>query len=110
MQRIFVQCFVCPCHQFFHKNRRVEWRGGLEHDAYFVAVGVERADMIRIGFVLASVPLILLGVAEQITVELFDMVFAQRYGGITIENGLHSLCITCDFLLVAGFKVFDLHV
>ena len=55
-------------------------------------------------------PLVLVAVAQQIAVQLFDVVLGRRDVRPERENGLHDLGIASHFLLVARAKGLDLQV
>ncbi len=72
--------FIQPCDKLFHAARRIEGRRRLKHDAYHFALSVERSNIIAEYFVCAPVTLVLVAIAQQVAVELLDMVLC--YGDV----------------------------
>lgn len=55
-------------------------------------------------------PFVLVAVAQEITMELFDVIFRDGNVGPGLKNGFHHLGITGDFLFVAAGETFDFQV
>lgn len=91
-----------------HTPRRVEGRGRLEHDPDHLPSFIECADIIGCCLVLAPMTLILLTVAQQVAMQLPDMVLGNRNVCPGLKNGFHDLGIARDLLLVSAGERLDL--
>jgi hypothetical protein len=91
-----------PAHQFFHQAGRVERGGGFEDHTDAAAMLIERFDIVRQLLVFPPMPLVPWGILEKDSVQLLDMVFAQRHLAPGVENQLGGLGISGHFLLIAG--------
>lgn len=79
----------------------------MEDDADFVAIGIERGDVVGQRLVMAAMPLVLRAVARQVLVELADHVLGDGDLLEGIEHLIHHVGATRDLLLIAGFKIGD---
>ena len=110
MKLLLVQRLVDPFDQFYHQLRRVERRCRLEHDADFFALGIERADMVGVGFIAAAMPRILAAVRQQVAVQLLDVIFGRCNLIERCEDSFHHFGISRHFLFVAGGEVLNFDI
>ena len=108
MQLIRFDGIARPFNQSFHLRRRLEWRGGFEHDAQALPVRPECFDMVVRCLVSTAMPRIFFGVLQQVAVKLEDVVFAQTDCIVMCKDGLHRSGITGDFLLITIGKGGDI--
>ncbi len=97
-------CCLEPRDQFGHPSRRFERACGFEDDANLIAALIERGDVVGSGLVAAAVPVVLLAVAQQIAMQLKDVVLGDRDVVMGFEHALHDLGIARDLLLIACGK------
>ena len=93
-----------------HQPGGVERAGGLKDDADLVAARIEGRDAVGRGLVVAPVPLVLVAVAQEVAVQLLDVVLGDRDVGRGREDRLHDLCVAGNLLLVAGAEGLDVQV
>lgn len=99
-----------PGDQLGHAPGRVEGTRGLEDEVDLLTVGVEGRDAVRGGLVATTVSLVIVGVAQQVAVQLLDMVLGRRDVRPGREDRLHDLGVTGHILLVARAEGLDLQV
>jgi hypothetical protein len=83
-----------------HQSRSIERARGLEDDTEASTVVVERFDAVGETLVVAAVTSIFLGILEEDTVKLPDVVLAEGDLPIRLEDHLHQFGVTSDLLLV----------
>lgn len=106
-QRMLAAVFqrgACPIHQCLHFPWGVKRGGSPENHPKAFARYVEGFHMVVQGFVLPPVACVLVAVAEQHGVELFQVVFSQGNVVMALENGFHCVRVACYFLFITGLE------
>src|SRR5665213_3337450 len=102
-----LQSSSCPVDYLFHELRRVERRCWFEDDSYLLACFVKCSNTIGLGLVLAAVVCILFAVAEEVAVQLLDMILRKSDFLPRLEDELHGLGVSSHFLLISCFEGLD---
>jgi len=102
--------FLEPSDKLGHQPGGVKGLGDLVDDGNLLAGVVEGGNTVGQLLVLAAAPVVILAVAQEIVVELLDVVLRDRDLRPRMEDGLHDFGVTGDLLLVAGGKGFDLQI
>src|ERR1035437_2022367 len=105
-----LQGFSCPVDCLFHELRRVERGSRFEDDPYLVACLVKCSNAIGLGLVLATVVCILFALAEEVAVQLLDMILRKSDFLPRLEDELHRLGVSSHFLLIPCFEGLDFKV
>ena len=82
-------------------------RGGIKDDSHDLACGILGLHAIRSKLVIASMPFILLAVAQHVPMQLQNQRLAHAHFSAVLENRLQHLQITSDLLLVASAEFRD---
>ena len=104
MMIVCFQLLPGPRDQFLHEPRRIERGCSFEDDADTSAVCIERLDIVRCLFVLASMMFISLRELQQNAVKLLDVVFVEWNVVPRIEHHLRRFCVPGNLLLISRSK------
>jgi hypothetical protein len=110
MQILAVFMPTKPSDQFRHPDRRFERRRGRKDNAEAFAVRIERFEVIGQGLVVTAMAFVLVGMDQQVAMELFDVILGQGNVGPMREDRFHHVSIAGDFLLIAGDERTDMEI
>ena len=107
VQALGFQRGVCPLQKLAHPLWRFKGRGRFKNNAERLAIFVKGDDMVGRALIVAAMPCVLLAVAQQVSVQLADIILRQRNLLPKKAQLFQGLGIADHFLLVACGKRAD---
>ena len=99
----FLFCPV-PSHQIGHQPWCIKRGGGLKNNTYHLPCGIASNHLVFVGFVFATMRLVLVDIGEQIAVKLLKVVFVERYPSLAKPMRITSRASGIEYASTSGLS------